>query len=128
MNDIVGKAWRSALRTLRGIYGSNIRKWVWGRHHRVEFRHPLGKLPWIGKFFTIGPFPAPGGMETLNQISFRLVSGRLNAVYGPATRRIIDFSQAKQSWSILPTGQSGRVLDQHYDDQVRAYLAVNTEG
>ena len=49
----------------------------------------------------------------------------MNAKYvvkgGPSTRRIIDFSDIENSWSILPTGQSGNPLSSHYSDQAELY-------
>lgn len=41
---------------------------------------------------------------------------------GPSTRRIIDFSDIENSWSILPTGQSGNPMSTHYNDQAEMYL------
>ena len=40
---------------------------------------------------------------------------------GPSTRRVIDFSDVEKSVSILPTGQSGNPLSDHYDDQAEKY-------
>jgi penicillin amidase len=36
-------------------------------------------------------------------------------------RRIIDFSDTDHSWSILPTGQSGYFMADHYSDQAEMY-------
>ena len=41
---------------------------------------------------------------------------------GPSTRRVIDFSDIDNSWSILPTGQSGNPMSAHYDDQAEMYV------
>ena len=40
---------------------------------------------------------------------------------GPSTRRIVDFSDVENSWSILPTGQSGNPMSKHYNDQAEMY-------
>lgn len=40
---------------------------------------------------------------------------------GPSTRRVIDFSDIEKSVSILPTGQSGNPLSDHYKDQAEKY-------
>jgi len=42
---------------------------------------------------------------------------------GPSTRRIVDFSDIENSWSILPTGQSGNPFSKHYSDQAEMYNA-----
>ena len=40
---------------------------------------------------------------------------------GPSTRRIIDFSDIENSLSVLPTGQSGNPMSDHYSDQAEMY-------
>jgi penicillin amidase len=49
--------------------------------------------------------------------------GNYKVSAGPSTRRIIDFSDIENSWSILPTGQSGNPLSEHYSDQAALYNA-----
>ena len=49
--------------------------------------------------------------------------GNYNVKGGPSTRRIVDFSDVENSWSILPTGQSGNPLSAHYSDQSELYNA-----
>jgi penicillin amidase len=44
---------------------------------------------------------------------------------GPSTRRIVDFSDVENSWSILPTGQSGNPFSSHYKDQAELYNSGN---
>ena len=41
---------------------------------------------------------------------------------GPSTRRVIDFSDIENSWSILPSGQSGNPMSPHYNDQAELYV------
>jgi penicillin amidase len=41
--------------------------------------------------------------------------------YGPAMRIIIDFADVDNALSVLPTGQSGNVLSDYYDDQAQIY-------
>lgn len=41
--------------------------------------------------------------------------------YGPAMRIIIDFADVDTALSVLPTGQSGHVLSEYYDDQAQIY-------
>lgn len=44
-------------------------------------------------------------------------------VYGPSTRRLIDFADPAHSLGINPVGQkSGVPFDKHYDDQAEAYI------
>jgi penicillin amidase len=75
------------------------------------------------RIFNIGPFETNGGNEVINNQLFQLNgTGTYNIVAGPSTRRVIDFSDIENSMSILPTGQSGNVFSDHYDDQAQKYL------
>ena len=42
---------------------------------------------------------------------------------GSSMRRVIDFSNLDNGFSILPTGQSGLFRSKHYDDQTEMYNA-----
>ena len=77
----------------------------------------------LRKIFNVGPFQTIGGNEVLNNQIFKLDStGVYKVISGPSTRRIIDFSDVENSLSILPTGQSGRIMSEHYQDQAQKYL------
>ena len=71
----------------------------------------------------MGPFQVPGNTETINNFMFKLqADGRYEVLAGPSTRRIIDFADIEgNSWSILPTGQSGNVMSPHYKDQAKMH-------
>ncbi|MEC7181822.1 MAG: penicillin acylase family protein, partial [Bdellovibrionota bacterium] len=40
----------------------------------------------------------------------------------PSTRRLIDFKTPGFSWGVLPLGNSGNILSEHYRDQKDLYL------
>ena len=71
----------------------------------------------------VGPFPSPGGVETVNNSMFYLTDDEvIHPKHGPQMRRMIDLSRIEQSISILPTGQSGARMSPHYDDQAAMYI------
>ena len=122
--DIYRMAWQQSWQELNRLYGDDVSSWHWGKHHQLTLQHPLSRsIPWLGWLLDIGPLPVVGGMETLNQISFSFGSGPRVPKSGPATRRLIDFAQPELSYGVIPSGQSERFLDPHYDDQVDSYLA-----
>ncbi|OIN58891.1 penicillin acylase family protein [Arsenicibacter rosenii] len=103
--------------------GSDVANWQWERVHTVEHKHPLGILPVIGKWFSVGPLSAPGGRNTINNLDFPMDSTGLYKVsYGPALRRIVDFSQPEAGRSVLPTGQSGYFMNPHANDQAQLFV------
>ena len=124
--QILTKSINDAAESLEKQMGEDIEKWQWEKVHTLTHKHPLGILPVVGKFFNVGPFPAPGGRETINNLDFQMDStGVYNVTYGPALRRIVDFAFPENGTSILPTGQSGNIMSKHYSDQARMY--VNSE-
>ena len=43
---------------------------------------------------------------------------------GPALRILLDFADVDHSLNINPTGQSGNIMSDHYDDQAEMYVNV----
>lgn len=123
-SDIFQKALEITVAELEEQFGANPTKWQWQKVHTVTHKHSLGKqggfLAWL---FNVGTFPINGGDEVLNANSFqRDGDGLYPVLYGPAARILIDFSDPKNALSILPTGQSGRLMSPHYDDQAQMFV------
>ena len=75
------------------------------------------------KFFNVGSFPIAGSNEVINnQMFFYSDDAQYAIKAGPSTRRIIDFSDIENSESVLPTGESGNPMSQHYNDQTDMYV------
>jgi penicillin amidase len=98
--------------------GSKVSRWDWGKFNLLEVDHPVaGKLPLIGKYFSIGPVPMSGGATTIKQTTLRL---------GPSMRMVVDFSDFDHSLANITTGESGHELSRHYMDQWDAYYAARS--
>ncbi|HLO94763.1 MAG TPA: penicillin acylase family protein, partial [Burkholderiaceae bacterium] len=121
--QIVAEAWAATLQHLRHTFGDDPAQWTWGRAHSVTHKHPLGEVKWLAPLFNVGPFPAPGAHEVPNNLAQRSGDAPWSVVYGPSTRRVIDFAAAGRSQGINPVGQSGVLGDRHYSDQARDYVA-----
>jgi penicillin amidase len=120
--DIVSKSFHEAISALQKQLGTTITDWKWGEVHTVEHEHPLGKVAALRGLFNVGPFASPGSNEVINNLFFGLnKEGKYYVKGGPSTRRIVDFSDIENSWSILPTGQSGNPFSKHYHDQAVMY-------
>ncbi|HJV69526.1 penicillin acylase family protein [Ideonella sp.] len=120
--EVVAAAWRATVTQLKATLGGDPAGWTWGRAHRLTHEHPLGKQPPLDKVFNVGPFDAPGGRETPNNLSGPLAGVPVPITYGPSTRRVIDFAQPGAARGINPVGQSGVWGDRHYADQAAAYV------
>ncbi|WP_435622558.1 penicillin acylase family protein [Flagellimonas sp.] len=122
-NDMVLKSFADAWGSLQKDLGSDTNEWTWDKVHTLEHKHPIGEVESLRKYFNIGPFPVEGSREVINNLTFPYDStGYYKVSSGPSTRRIIDFSDIENSISILPTGQSGNPLSEHYDDQAEMFI------
>ncbi len=120
--DIVTASFIKTVKTLTNSFTDNTSNWAWGNIHVLEFKHPVGKMKPLNHFFNVGPIPAPGGLETINNQSFILTDQfPVTVLFGPALRRCLDFADPLNAVSVLPSGQSGNPMSKHYDDQASMY-------
>lgn len=115
--DIVRQAWKAALAHLRLTMGPESESWRWGRVHTLTHEHPLGRQKPLDRLFNIGPLQVPGGHEVPNNFAQRGGDAPWSVVYGPSTRRLIDFARPQEALGVNPVGQSGVWPDSHYSDQ-----------
>ena len=120
--DIINQSFYGAIEILQERLGKSMKSWKWSKLHKVEFKHVLGKDFPLNKILNLGPFSVGGGTGQINNMGEARGSLSFSAVYGPATRRLIDMGQPQVFYSILPTGNSGHVSSSHYADQIPLYL------
>ena len=121
--DIINKSFADAWASLVTDLGPETSAWTWEKLHILEHQHPIGQVASLREFFNVGPFPVHGTREVINNLAFSYnESGQYQVNAGPSTRRVIDFSDIENSKSILPTGQSGNPLSDHYADQAEMYI------
>jgi penicillin amidase len=121
--ETVRISWQNTLQHMRKLYGTTLLDWSWGKTHTLTHVHPIGMQKPFDKVFNVGPFPVPGGRETPNNLSGPVGPAPWAVVYGPSTRRVIDFADASKAVGINPVGQSGVLFDKHYSDQAQSYAA-----
>ncbi|MES2748733.1 MAG: penicillin acylase family protein [Bacteroidota bacterium] len=120
--EILTKSFAAAISSLEKQLGNDVNSWTWNKVHTLEHQHPLGKVAALRSSFNVGPLAVPGSSEVINNLAFTYSDAAVYEVKaGPSTRRIIDFSDVENSVSILPTGQSGNPMSQHYSDQAEMY-------
>lgn len=120
---LISEALNKTVVFLENQLGENSEEWKWEKVHSIEHPHAMGKVEALRQYFNVGTFPAPGGRETINNMTFAMDStGLYKVTAGPALRRIIDFSTPEKGYSVLPTGQSGYFMSKHYDDQAQLFV------
>ena len=121
--QIFSKAFQRSIAEVEAELGMDMSEWQWEKVHIVKHQHPLGKVEVLSPWFDVGPYPAPGGIETINNAGFMLNGdGEYPMVSGPSMRRIIDFADVEHAQSILPTGNSGNIMSPYYKDQAEMYV------
>jgi len=121
-DDVIRKSLSEAIRELKTSLGGEMKTWQWGLIHTVTFRHPFGSQPPLGSVFNIGPFPIGGSGTTLNNGEYYLAAPYQETL-GPSMRQIVDFSDIDGALSIIPTGESGQPMHEHYSDQTPLWLS-----
>jgi penicillin amidase len=122
-SQIITQSFKEAVLSLENQLGANVTEWYWGKVHQVTFQHPIGKVKIFQKFFNVGPFPVEGSNEVINnQLFMYSDDAKINIKGGPSIRRVVDFSDIENCWSVLPTGQSGNPMSPHYKDQTQLFI------
>jgi penicillin amidase len=136
-DDIIRKSLVDALNILENKMGRDIKNWQWKEVHKVIFKHMFsGAAGVLDKLINIGPFEIGGDGTTIfnTEYSFdRLIakdsdlknssrSERYENILGPSMRFIFDFANPDSIEFVLPTGQSGNVMSDHYSDMTKMWL------
>lgn len=118
--QIIRQAFEATITDLENYWGTDFTAWKWGDAHALVHKHAMGDV--IG-FLNVGSYPVSGGNEVLNNMGYTYEESMNQTIrFGPSTRRIVDFSDVRNnSWSILPTGQSGNYFSPYYEDQAEMY-------
>jgi penicillin amidase len=121
MEDIIVRSVEQTIGQLKDESGDDPARWRWGDRHALTFEHPLGKKKPLDRLFNIGPFPVGGSRVTINMKHYQYEKP-YNAVFGASYRMIVDFSNMRIAYHVLPTGESGQLGSPHYKDQIDLYF------
>jgi penicillin G amidase len=95
------------------VQGSRVSRWDFGQYQALRIAHPVGgQLPFIGKYFNLGPVAMSGSPTSVKQYTRRL---------GPSLRMTVDLGDLDHSFANLAAGESGQWPSRHYKDQWDAY-------
>ena len=114
--DMIGRALPLALADLKVRFGADMSNWRWGdAHPAVSDHRPLGRQPWLGKWFNIS-VPTAGDNYTVNVGSYRIGNEATPFVnrHAASLRAIYDLADMNRSVYMHSTGQSGNLLSPYY--------------
>jgi penicillin amidase len=127
--NIFAKAAENTISLLSKTSGSNPEDWKWGKIHTLKHNHALGKVNVLDKIFSVGPFEVDGGMEVINNLHFHLdTTGYFHVDGGPALRKITDMANVASGETVSPTGNSGNVMSDYYDNQAEMFATGKFRG
>lgn len=119
--EIIRKSLREAVLALRERMGPETKAWRWGDLHTVTLQHPFGLQKPLDKVFNVGPFPCGGGPTSLVSAEYSF-NKPFEVTVAASFRVIVDFARPYETRSVLPSGQSGQVFHDHYNDQTQLWL------
>lgn len=120
--QILADAWQATLSTLYDRWGTDPRRWRYGKAHRFTLHHPLGALGPLGRYFNRGAFATGGDLNTVCVGSLSSSPTGAESYVAPSYRQICDLSNWDNSCSCYPGGQCGNPASPHYADLVQPWL------
>ena len=112
-----------ALDSLHHRLGAEPANWRWGDLHVWRLPHPLASVPGVGRWFSRGPYPFPGDVNTVQQGSLPHLSASGTISILPGYRQVLDLADFDRSRFMLSTGNSGIPGHPRYDDCIPDFLA-----
>lgn len=91
----------------------------WGELQTLSMQHPLAIIPVIGSMLNLATpgEPYPGTPGSLNASFFsRTDSLSFRSLAAPSMRFLVDFADADQTSIVLPAGNSGNPMSDHFMD------------
>ena len=121
--DIIQKSFSDSIAKLEKELGAKIDSWEWGKMHTFTLNHPLGSVKILDMVFNLnkGPYELGGSIHTIPQYAYDFKKP-FKVNHGPSQRHVYDTSQWDNSFSVIPTGNSGIPASKHYCDQTQLYV------
>lgn len=126
MDDIIRRAFASAVAKISDKHGSDPSRWKWGDAHRLVLNHPMGRVAILDFLFKLnrGPWRADGSFHTVNA-----AAPDFNTPYdielGVSQRHIYNLADWDASYTVIPTGNSGIPASDYYCDQAPLLVEGN---
>jgi penicillin G amidase len=122
LQDLILVGFQDGVKEMQEKLGDDPADWQWGEVHTIEFVHPVGRKKPLNLLFNVGPFPSPSEFTSINKIKSNIGNHEYKVSSLPSTRRLINIGDPEQSYSILPTGNSGNFQSDYYDNQAQMFI------
>jgi penicillin G amidase len=119
-DDIIAQAFRDSVAFLAETIGEEPDQWQWGKLHTFTFKHNLGSVALLSRFYNRGPYPIGGSFHTPANMSYQMTDP-FGVTHSAPWRYMIDMSD-HTALEALAGGNSGHPFSDHYDDQLDLWL------
>ena len=122
LDDIMRLAFSKAVGNMtaeieqRGLSG-----WKWGDLHTMTLEHPMGSVSLVNRLFKLNSpaYRTGGSNHTVSPYSY---GAGFNVTHGASQRHIYNTANWDESYSIIPTGNSGVPSSPYYLSQTERYM------
>ncbi len=122
LKDMVQKSFKELIPEFKERTGKNITETKWGDMHKLDLKHPLGKVKMLDIAFNLNRLsPVGGSYHTVSAYSYNFTNPYF-VHHGASERHIFNTADFDKSLSIIPTGVSGIPASKHYCDQTEMYI------
>lgn len=122
IDDIVLQSFKDCVSAISGIYGNNMQKWKWGNIHKLVIGHPLGSVRILNNIFHFNSDQYSVGGSDHTVSPFFSMTGEFRVNYGASERHILNTADWDDSYTVIPTGESGIAGSEFYLSQTKSYM------
>jgi len=121
LDDIIFKSFRDCVAEISSKYGSDTASWKWGDIHRIKITHPLGSVKILDFLFGLNSkeYRVGGSNHTVSPYTYR--EGFV-VYHGASERHVFNLANWDESFTVIPTGNSGIPSSEFYLSQTDAYI------
>jgi penicillin G amidase len=120
---LLAEALNAAVKAIGARLGPDPKSWRLEQRLQVRLQHELGKaVPELAWFFNQPDEPWGGSPATVGRARYSYLEPFVVDT-GATVRAVVEMAPVPRAWSVMPGGQSGHPLSQHYADQYAGWLA-----
>jgi len=124
LNGMVYLSFTETIQEIKDLSGENEPvNWKWGDFHSLTLEHPLSKKEILDKVFGLNSetYPVGGSYHTVCPYSYSF-DGDFKVNHGASHRHVFDLSDWDNSFTVIPTGNSGIPASEFYLNQTDLYM------
>jgi penicillin amidase len=121
LDDIILRSFKEGVNTLTENYGDDVKKWKWGRIHKISLDHPLASVKILDRIFKLSSSELGIGGSDHTVCPYTYKAGYI-VTNGASERHIFNTADWDESYTVIPTGASGIPGSEFYLSQTRTYL------